>query len=785
MEKPPIWSQRLKYERVRRGWSQEKLAQKIGSTAKTILRWERGLHLPTPELKQQLALVFETSIEALGLLTPDQEKSYQAEEKQNLSPESKEDWGEAPRRQQIYGREQELLMMEDWIGKTDCRIIALVGMGGVGKTTLAVELAKRVRPMFEYIFWRSLKNAPPLKRILEECIEFLTRQQPGLMHFQNTLAEEELLALLLTLLRHRRCLLILDNFESVVQPGMLVGLYRKEYGGYGEFLRRFGEAEQPGCLILTSREKPNEIFQLINDGSIHSLSPGGLNEEAGNHLLKAEQLIGTDTERKNLVQRFSGNPLALKLIAEAIRELFSNEITAFLSEGEAIFGGVQHLLEQQFERLSILEQELLYNLTIEREAVSLHDLQSNMVHSVSRSKIIEALESLRHRSLIERGNSTGSFTLQPVIMEYITERLIEKVCHEIIEYKTTGEEAEENYMASSIEKLPWHLTTLPLVKVEAKDYLQNTQMLLIIEPIVARLRATYGEPQLLVRLQALLERLRKHYPQHPGYLAGNILKILIALRIDLRGFDFSQLYIRQVDLRGIVLHNVDFSRANISNSLFNDTFSTIFCVVFSPDGLQFAAGSSSGEIRLWQAKNAVPLLTCQGHSDWIRSIAFNPNGSLLVSGGGDRALRIWNTSSGRCLMVLEGHTGPVRAVSFSSDGEFIASGSEDGTIRLWKTGDGACLKILTGHRGWVRSVAFNPVNSLLVSAGEDQTVRLWNWPIGQILRIFHGHNAQVRAATFSPDGVYMASAGDDNAIRIWDIQSARNIRTLYGHFGHV
>ena len=101
MDKQLPWNKRLRYERLRRGWSQEKLADKIGSNAKTITRWERGLHVPTLELKQQLARVFETSIEALGLLAPAQETSFGPDRKEALSLECKEDWGEAPRRQQL------------------------------------------------------------------------------------------------------------------------------------------------------------------------------------------------------------------------------------------------------------------------------------------------------------------------------------------------------------------------------------------------------------------------------------------------------------------------------------------------------------------------------------------------------------------------------------------------------------------------------------------------------------------------------------------------------------
>lgn len=59
-------------------------------------------------------------------------------------------------------------------------------------------------------------------------------------------------------------------------------------------------------------------------------------------------------------------------------------------------------------------------LATDQEPVSVSVLQAEIVSPVSRSKLLEALESLRGRSLIEI--SLASFTQQPTVMEYITEQ---------------------------------------------------------------------------------------------------------------------------------------------------------------------------------------------------------------------------------------------------------------------------------------------------------------------------------------------------------------------------
>ena len=330
-----------------------------------------------------------------------------------------QDWGEAIDVSVFYGRTSELATLETWIQVDRCRLLGVLGMGGIGKTALAVKIAQQIQEQFEYLIWRSLRNAPPLETLLSELVPFLSNQQET----------EAKMGKLLQCLRDSRCLVILDNMEAILQAGERAGEYRPGYQEYGELLTLVGETAHQSCLLLTSREKPAElaIFEGI-ELSVRSLHLSG-SESASFALIQASGLIGSEQQQQQLCVRYSCNPLALKIVATSIQELFEGEIGEFLAQDTAVFNGIQRLLDQQFNRLSSLEETIMYWLAINREWTKISELAADIFPVVSKPKLLEALESLRWRSLIEK--QSGSYTQQPVVMEYVTERLIEQITREI------------------------------------------------------------------------------------------------------------------------------------------------------------------------------------------------------------------------------------------------------------------------------------------------------------------------------------------------------------------
>lgn len=111
----------------------------------------------------------------------------------------------------------------------------------------------------------------------------------------------------------------------------------------------------------------------------------------------------------------------------------------------------------------------MYWLAINREPVFFEELQENFVTKKSQSDLLKVILSLHRRSLIEK--ISMQYTQQPVIMEYVRERFFDLCCGEIIKEKTI------------------FLKSHTLIKATAQDYVKESQIRLILEPLVTQIHA--------------------------------------------------------------------------------------------------------------------------------------------------------------------------------------------------------------------------------------------------------------------------------------------------------
>ncbi|WP_339384119.1 NB-ARC domain-containing protein [Gloeocapsopsis crepidinum] len=326
----------------------------------------------------------------------------------------------------FYGRGNELATLRQWIQKERCRLIAILGMGGIGKTALAVKMAEILQTDFEYLIWRSLKNVPPLSKLLSEFMLFLSEQHKITL---LTTAEDQI-SHLMHYLRQYRCLLVLDNAESLLHVGELAGHYRHNCEDYDYLLRRVADERHQSCLLLTSREQPSGFAgREGKELPVKILHLKGVQLPEAQAILRRKGLKVTEAEYQTLIERYGGNPLVLNIIGSAIASLWDGNISLFLSQGTLICEDIQQLLDQHFERLSLLEKRVMCWLAIAQKEVSLSQLQAVIIPTVFYSELHRALESLQRRSLIE--THSGYFTQKPIVMKYVKEQLTDQFYPEI------------------------------------------------------------------------------------------------------------------------------------------------------------------------------------------------------------------------------------------------------------------------------------------------------------------------------------------------------------------
>ncbi|MCP2727463.1 NB-ARC domain-containing protein [Limnofasciculus baicalensis] len=355
----------------------------------------------------------------------------------NLPPKI-QDWEESIDTSFCFGRIEEISILKQWIRQDKCRLVSILGMGGMGKTALTARTVEHLQGDFDYVIWRSVRHLPSLDELLTDILQVFFAAR------ENDLADDtnSRINCLLAYLKNYRCLLIIDNYESFILSSkniehkftsppapslegkgsqvppfpsreeglgglsLSIGQYLPDYEEYSQLLRRIGEERHQSCLLLTSREKPTRLAAKEGEKlPIRSLNLKGLGVPEAQSIFQSIGLSLSESAGKQIVHRYSGNPLILKTAATVIRDLFERDVKEFLAQDTLIFSEIASLLNQQLDRLSSLEWQVMDRLIVYREGVSLEQLQNDLHHSVSKSQLIEALKALKWRSLLETAMS--------------------------------------------------------------------------------------------------------------------------------------------------------------------------------------------------------------------------------------------------------------------------------------------------------------------------------------------------------------------------------------------
>ncbi len=276
-------------------------------------------------------------------------------------------------------------------------VVALVGIGGIGKTALADRLAREVIRQFHFerVIWlranaQSLSGGPlpvelTFEHILTELAEQLWPQTA------ETLGPQARLEQIRQTLKAGLYLIVVDNLETTeADTAQLVGRLQ-DWAGPSKFLltSRTRPAGQAPAFILPLNELPLSDASRLLQHQAEMLGVTALTE-------------ATDSEIKAIYATVGGNPLALKLVVGLIPDYPLSQILADLSQSRPgpIENLYRHIYLRLWHGLSVEGRALLQAMLLVGEAgAAFEHLQA--ISQLTEAQLGTAIRDLATRSLLE------------------------------------------------------------------------------------------------------------------------------------------------------------------------------------------------------------------------------------------------------------------------------------------------------------------------------------------------------------------------------------------------
>jgi len=314
----------------------------------------------------------------------------------------------APQIINFYSRESELKTLSHWILNQNTRLISVLGLSGIGKTTLVKKFIDLNLQQFEVIIWRNLKFPKSLDLLVNDLLNVCNKEA-------NVNIDDQLKQLL-EIFTEKKCLIILDDVQNIFASSQWAGQYQTEYKYYQNFFKMISEVQHQSNVILISQEQCPEMECL--DEELYPIKSLEVSDLSDVEILKGTGLKHEDSWLK-LMNLYEGNPGDLKSIAISIKNIFDGDVAEFLADNSLIITpNMQDNFHQLFNRLSPREKQLVLELSKFEQPVSREYLRQSL--DLSSMDLINGLQSLQQRYLVRKVKEDKIlFKLSSVFQEYV------------------------------------------------------------------------------------------------------------------------------------------------------------------------------------------------------------------------------------------------------------------------------------------------------------------------------------------------------------------------------
>jgi WD40 repeat protein/DNA-binding XRE family transcriptional regulator len=186
-------------------------------------------------------------------------------------------------------------------------------------------------------------------------------------------------------------------------------------------------------------------------------------------------------------------------------------------------------------------------------------------------------------------------------------------------------------------------------------------------------------------------------------------------------------------------------------------------------GDALVSGGEDGIVRIWDLAGSRPVHQRHGHTGWVYAVAISPDGRTIASAGDDASIRLWHLDTGESTGVLTGHLRRIRSLAFTTEGQLI-SGAEDGQVCLWDIERASLIRTMRTPGCPVWAVAAGADGRLIAAVGEDEFVRLYDRNSCDLLAEKAAHRDWVRALSFADDTLITGSG--DGSVRVWEVSGS-------------
>jgi transcriptional regulator with XRE-family HTH domain len=410
----------LKYLIQKKGWSQGRLAIAMDSSPGYVSKLIRNtIKEPRRSTLNKIYDIFKTDLASFALNSEDLIKinDYGNQERCKVSadnmPESfSEDVKVAASPQNLI-RNISLDNLNAYVGRSP--LVFITGTKGIGKSTLAQSFYQTNYQNFQKSIFLPITSCGSIDNIAESIGAYLGHENSG-----NPMRD------IIAIAKQHKCLIMLDNLD----------LDHQEYCSfYNLFLQQLMMEPHLSFIIVTCRSLPKGSQSW--EPRIKALRLEGLAVSEASKLLE-NQGISLKIDQlliKELIQKYGGNPLGLKLAAQDINEKFKGDLGAYLKHSALFAGDLFDDIHSILQRLSPLELEVLYWLALRKEPIYFMDILTEFPDQYKTSTVAihidAAINELCRRSLLASCDS--EFYLQTEVQHCVEYCLLDDLTLELNE----------------------------------------------------------------------------------------------------------------------------------------------------------------------------------------------------------------------------------------------------------------------------------------------------------------------------------------------------------------